>query len=121
MRLHPQDDVAIAKVDLEAGQRLQVGSETLRVGAPVPSGHKVALHALAAGEAVRRYGQVIGFATRDIARGDHVHTHNLNAPLYSREYEIGVDVRPVEVAPPETSGAPLWAMRAPTGAPARAT
>ena len=101
VRLHPQDDVAIAKVDLAAGQVLQAGSETLRVGAPVPSGHKVALRALSAGEAVRRYGQVIGFATRNITGGDHVHTHNLNAPLYSREYEIGVDARPVEVSPLE--------------------
>jgi altronate hydrolase len=43
---------------------------------------------------------VIGFATCDIAPGEHVHTHNLAAPIYDREYEIGVDARPVDRVPP---------------------
>lgn len=43
----------------------------------VPVGHKVALHAIGTGDAVRKYGHVIGYATADIAAGEHVHTHNL--------------------------------------------
>jgi altronate hydrolase len=48
---------------------------------------------------VRRYGQVIGFATRDIAPGEHVHTHNLGASTFTREYAIGVDVPAVNLVP----------------------
>ncbi|MFL7811228.1 MAG: UxaA family hydrolase, partial [Anaerolineae bacterium] len=93
VRLHPQDDVAIAKVDLESGQVLQFGAEALAIRANVPSGHKVALRALAAGDAVRRYGQVIGFATRDIAPGDHVHTHNLGVQDFDREVIEGREIK----------------------------
>jgi arabinonate dehydratase len=50
---------------------------------------------------VRRYGQVIGFATRDIAVGDHVHTQNLGIGELQRDYEFGTDVRPVDYYPPE--------------------
>ena len=34
---------------------------------------------IAPGEVVRRYGQIIGFATVPIAPGQHVHTHNIEA------------------------------------------
>jgi altronate dehydratase len=51
---------------------------------------------------VRRYGQVIGFATQPIAAGDHVHSHNLDiGELAADRYEIGVDVIPVQRHPPE--------------------
>src|SRR5919197_865383 len=49
----------------------------VRVARLVPSGHKVALRAVARGDAVHKYGQVIGFATAPIAPGDHVHSHYL--------------------------------------------
>ena len=50
---------------------------------------------------MRRYGQVIGFATSDIEAGDHVHTHNLAFGPATREYEFCADVRPVDDYPPE--------------------
>jgi len=43
----------------------------------IPRGHKFALRSVSADEPVRKYGQVIGRATARIARGAHVHTHNL--------------------------------------------
>lgn len=46
-------------------------------GGPVPIGHKIAVHAVPKGCPVIKYGHVIGYATRDIAVGDHVHSHNL--------------------------------------------
>src|SRR5207249_779897 len=50
---------------------------------------------------LRRYGQVIGFATQDIEAGDHVHTHNLGIGELQREYEFCTDVHPVQYHPPE--------------------
>ena len=104
MHLHPQDNVAIAKVDLSPGATLVPGDEgglhgALTLRQTVPSGHKVALQEIAAGEAVRRYGQVIGFASQAIPPGAHVHTHNLGLRDVDRDYAFGVDVQPVALAP----------------------
>ena len=67
--IHPDDSVEIL---LEAG---------VCNGTPVPAGHKRARRAVAAGEAVYKYGWPIGRATRDIAPGDWVHSHNLATDL----------------------------------------
>ena len=104
LRLNPQDDVAIAKVALERGTALmpdpgQQVLSTIVVRDPIPSGHKLALRSIAVNEPVRRYGQVIGFATQPIAAGEHVHTHNLGATDFGREYAFGTDVRPVTIVP----------------------
>src|SRR5262249_46407518 len=98
--LNPGDDVAIAKKEIAAGTVLDDARGRIEVRQDIRPGHKVARHARRTGEAVRRYGQVIGFATADIAVGDHVHTHNLAVGELARDYEIGTDVTPVEYHPP---------------------
>jgi altronate hydrolase len=79
LRLHDDDPVAVARRAITAGERLAglSAGAGLSAATDVPAGHKVALRPIAAGEAVRKYGQVIGRATCDIAAGSHVHTHNL--------------------------------------------
>ncbi|MBI4588954.1 MAG: altronate dehydratase, partial [Candidatus Rokubacteria bacterium] len=99
--LRPEDDVAIARVAIGAGTCLEDESGTIEARQDIRPGHKVARRAVPLGQPVRRYGQVIGFATCDIAPGDHVHTHNLAIGELHREYEIGTDVRPVAYYPPE--------------------
>ena len=95
--LKPEDDVAVAKAELAAGTVLEDGGTAIEVRENIRPGHKVARRALRTGQPVRRYGQVIGFATQDIAVGDHVHTQNLGiGDLSADRYEIGVDVTPVE-------------------------
>ncbi|MFP5336402.1 MAG: UxaA family hydrolase [Actinomycetes bacterium] len=95
--LHPSDTVVVASGDLEAGRT--VGGLTLR--SAVPRGHKVAVAPMAVGEPVRKYDQVIGFATEPIEPGDHVHTHNVEFRAFERDYAFGVDVRPTEAVPQE--------------------
>jgi len=92
LRLHPGDDVVIAARPLAAGARLS--DENLVCIDPIPAGHKLATRAVARGEPVRRYGQIIGFAIDDIAAGQHVHTHNLAFDTFERDYAVGVDVKP---------------------------
>ncbi len=87
IHLHPSDSVAIARVPLSPDQVIVVAGGELKVTQPVPAGHKVALRAIAAGENVIRYGQVIGRASQAIARGEHVHLHNLSFEEGSRDYE----------------------------------
>ncbi|MFM5908769.1 MAG: UxaA family hydrolase [Novosphingobium sp.] len=76
IRVHPLDTVAVALRPLDAGEEIGV---ILRQ--PVDRGHKFALRALPAGAAVIKYGMPIGRATRDIAAGEHVHSHNLATAL----------------------------------------
>ncbi len=75
--LHPDDDVAVVVQDVAPGTVLTVSGRAVNATDAIPSGHKVALRAVAAGAPVRKYGDVIGYATRPIAPGDHVHLHNL--------------------------------------------
>ena len=74
IRLHAADDVLIARTQLVGGATV----EGITIRGIIPPGHKVATHAIASGEPVRRYNQIIGFASRPIAAGEHVHTHNLD-------------------------------------------
>jgi altronate hydrolase len=100
LRLHPQDNIAIAKTDLPPGLilALESGSQ-VPLRQPIPSGHKVALQEIAPGQAVRRYGQVIGHASQAILPGEHVHVHNLGVQDFQREPAFGVDVTTVTLVP----------------------
>src|SRR5579875_1118085 len=79
VRLDPSDPVGLASADLEAGARVEVGGDHLTVRDPVPRGHKLALVDIRAGAELRKYGQPIGLAVRDILAGEHVHEHNLRS------------------------------------------
>jgi altronate dehydratase len=72
-----RDNVATALQALDPGRSLDVNGESVAVGEPIPSGHKIALRPIHAGEAVIKYGSPIGLATSEIAAGAHVHTHNV--------------------------------------------
>lgn len=98
--LRPGDDVAVAKRTLKSGDELVNGPVALVAGAVIPAGHKVALRAVADGQPVRKYGQIIGFAAGAIRAGDHVHTHNLALRDFGRDYAFCVDARPVDLVPP---------------------
>jgi altronate hydrolase len=91
IRLHPNDDVVIARQQLVGGTRLI--DENVTVSGLVPPAHKVATHAIAKGAPVKRYNQVIGFASRDIAPGEHVHLHNLAMGSFARDYAFGADAK----------------------------
>ncbi len=95
--LDGDDAVAVTVADLAAGEPLGIGD--LKAGAPVPAGHKVAVNQVNPGEAVTKYGQIIGFATRPIAAGDPVHTENLAMGEYERAYASGVDHAATDLIP----------------------
>ena len=92
IRLNPNDDVVIARAQLVGGTLLT--DENVTVSGLVPPGHKVATRAIRAGSPIRRYNQIIGFASRDIAPGEHVHLHNLAMGSFERDYAFGADVKP---------------------------
>ena len=92
IRIHAQDNVVIARQQLLGGTVL--AQEGVTVSGLVPPGHKVATCAIAKGQPVRRYDQIIGMATRDIAAGEHVHTHNLAFSDFAREHAPGAAAQP---------------------------
>jgi altronate dehydratase len=81
--LDSRDTTAVALVPLHPGTAVDVrrGGESLRVVAAslIPFGHKIAVAAMAAGDPVVKYGEVIGFATAAIRPGEHVHVHNVRS------------------------------------------
>ena len=81
LALHEDDDVATALRALRAGEtaRVRRGANAfeIAVAEPIPLCHKLALRALAPGEGVRKYGEVIGEMTSAVAQGGLVHVHNM--------------------------------------------
>ena len=88
VRLHPSDNVVVAVGRIAPGTR--IAAENVTALQSIPSGHKIATRAIPAGEAVRKYGQVIGAATVDIAAGAHVHVQNLAVS----DLRVGVEHAP---------------------------
>ena len=86
IRLHPLDNVVVSARRLMKGQRV----ETVSARDDIPAGHKVAVVAIAAGQPVFKYGQVIGVATQDISPGAHVHVHNLAVSAERRGADAAV-------------------------------
>ncbi len=76
--IDPKDNVAVVLEDIPKGGAVRLaGGGTLRAREEIPCSHKVALVDLPRGTEVIKYGEVIGKAGEDIARGSWVHTHNL--------------------------------------------
>ncbi len=96
IRIHAADNVVIARRQLLGGTT--IADEGITIAGLVPPGHKVATKAIAAGDAVRRYNQIIGHATQAIAPGQHVHTHNLAFADFARTHEVGAGTRDTDYA-----------------------
>ena len=73
IRLGDDDNVVTALRDLPLGCEIVKGVLCQCV---IPNGHKVAIREISPGEPMRKYGQIIGFASKPIKAGEHVHTHN---------------------------------------------
>jgi altronate hydrolase len=95
LRLNQNDDVLIATTDIDHGTAF--ADEKIAASDSIPAGHKMAAHAINSGDPVRRYNQIIGFATRDIAAGAHVHLHNMAMHDFERDYAYCEDVRAASV------------------------
>src|SRR5260221_14553654 len=103
IRLNQADNVVVARADILPGTAIP--GEGVKSAAHIPAGHKVATFAIATGAAVPKYNQNIGFATSDIAAGDHVHTHNVAMGDFARDYAFAADYKPTDYVFYERSGA----------------
>jgi altronate hydrolase len=97
LRLNAADNVLIAVEDFKPGDAPMGVIATERT----PRGHKMAASAIATGAPIRKFGQIIGFAGRDILPGEWVHEHNCVLQDFQRDYRFGEDARAVNVLPVE--------------------
>ncbi len=95
IRLHPDDGVVIARATLLPGAPV---ADKVAAVQRIPAGHKVAVRPIAVGEPVRRYGQIIGFASAPIDPGQHVHVHNCAMGDFAKDYAYGADAKPTTPA-----------------------
>jgi altronate hydrolase len=95
IRLNPSDNVAIARVPLAAGQAVRVGGIELTLRDAIAAGHKLALRDIAAGEKILRYGHPMGRASRAIAAGEHIHTHNVAYEDHGLDYVFPQEETPI--------------------------
>lgn len=77
IHLHPQDNICVAAKPLPGNSSIHVSGRTIELAQPVPMGHKIAIEPIAQDVPVRKYGQIIGFASQLIPPGHWVHSHNL--------------------------------------------
>lgn len=94
IRLSPADNVVVARADLLPGA--EVVAEKLAAKGRIPAGHKMATAPIQAGQPVRKFNQIIGFAKEAIQPGDHVHVHNIEFKTFERDYAAGTDARPTQ-------------------------
>jgi altronate hydrolase len=101
VHLRPEDNVAVAARTIPPGAEIQANGTILTAAGRVGMGHKIALRPIRKGEAVTKYGQIIGFAAEDIAPGEHVHVHNVSAAAFERDYAFCRDCPPPPPRPAE--------------------
>ncbi|WP_299465130.1 UxaA family hydrolase, partial [uncultured Gimesia sp.] len=101
LKLHPEDNIAIARNSVAENQVCPISeSQSVTAREDIDLGHKVAIQQIAKGSPIRKFGQVIGFATCDMQPGDWIHSHNLEAGELSLDYAYSSDVpappKPIE-------------------------
>lgn len=101
--LRGEDNVAVAARPIPKGYVIAFGGREVEVREPIALGHKVALAPIAVGEPVRKYGQIIGFASKPVAAGAWIHVHNVAAELFDRDYAYASEpAPPLPVMEPRT-------------------
>ena len=90
--LNSADNVLICCRAAKAGGLVHINKQQFNITAQIDVGHKIARENLTKGQKVIRYGVPIGSATRNIEKGEHVHTHNMKSdymPSHSRQSLVG--------------------------------
>ncbi|MEY4214371.1 MAG: hypothetical protein RL458_2597, partial [Pseudomonadota bacterium] len=98
IRLDAADNVVVARTPLEAGTA--VPGEAVTTRSAIEAGHKIASRLIRAGEPIRKYDTVIGYASENIEPGSWVHSHNLRFDDVQKDYAFGESYRPTQLLAP---------------------
>lgn len=99
VHLRAEDNVVVAARHLARGDSIQTPDGEITLLNPIKLGHKTAIVDIKAGDPILKYGQTIGFASRDIPTGSHVHIHNCAARDFDRDYAFATEVPAAQEAP----------------------
>ena len=97
IRLHPADNVLVARTEIQVGTTLPERDVVVRD--LVPPGYKVAVRDLVKGERVLKYNVTVGFASTDVPAGSVLHSHNVEFREFDRDYAFGRDYEPPQLLP----------------------
>ena len=98
LKIHPLDNLMVALLDLQEGEKITHGKDIFQLKTAVLAKHKFALKDFNSGEEVLLYGVVVGRATKNIAKGEAIHTHNLTHD--TEAYQVPVKVEKQEWSAP---------------------
>jgi altronate hydrolase len=101
IHLRPKDNIAVAAKTIGPGTAVPIDGRTVTVPGAIRLGHKFAVVPIKEGDPISKYGQIIGFANRDIAIGEHVHVHNVKLGNFERDYAYSTEVPEPPSAPDE--------------------
>lgn len=99
IRLHPSDNVVVARIDASIG--MSVPDEQFTIRSQVPAGYKIAARKISKGEPILKYNVIVGFAASDIEAGSMVHSHNTEFKEFDRDYAHASAYKPVDYIPDE--------------------
>jgi altronate hydrolase len=99
VRLDETDNVVTVTRTIEAGTQID-GVQTKIM---TPRGHKIATQDIPTGQVIRKYAQAIGYASKDISKGDHVHTHNVEFRNVTEDDKSGYEYGTNLIDPPLAS------------------
>lgn len=103
IKIHASDSVAVAVEPLKTGETVTVEDLNITILNDIPAGHKFALKDIEQNENIIKYAYPIGHATRDIKKGEHVHTHNVRSNLDGiLDYKYDPNFKNVEKIKPAT-------------------
>jgi len=97
IRLHPNDNIVVARVDIGIG--IEVPSENFTSRSQVPAGYKIAAQKILNGEPILKYNVTVGFANTDIEAGTMVHSHNTEFREFDRDYAYASEYQPTQLLP----------------------
>ena len=97
IRLHPNDNIVVARVDVAIGT--EVPSENFTSRSQVPAGYKIAAKKILQGEPILKYNVTVGFANTDIEPGTMVHSHNTEFREFDRDYAYASEYQPTTLLP----------------------
>ena len=92
VHLRPQDNIAVAAKPIPAGTEVQIDGRPVVVPGMVKLGHKFAVVKIKEGDPILKFGQIIGFAAKDIGVGEHVHVHNVKLGTFQRDYAYATEI-----------------------------
>lgn len=101
IHLRPNDNIAVAAKTIAPGTDVEIGDRVVRVPAPIKLGHKFAVKPIKEGDPILKYGQIIGFAGKNIGVGEHVHVHNVILGKFERDYAYATETPPPLPPPAE--------------------